>query len=110
MAQYLITNEKKDIPFEGSNDEIARVVQNAKNLLMTRMAEVPYDRLRGFDMALYDLPFPDFQFELPAEVERLLLWEPRVRVVSAEASLETDREGLFNGILIQVVIDVQIEE
>ena len=49
MAQYIITNIPEQIDFEIDNDDVGRTLQNAKNLLMTRMGEVPYDRLRGFD-------------------------------------------------------------
>ena len=56
MAQYIITNQPEPINFEIGDDFIARTVQNAKNLLMTHMGEVPYDRLRGFDQSLYHLP------------------------------------------------------
>lgn len=109
MAQYEITNEKAEIPFEHYDNEIDRVVQNARNLLVTRMTEVPYDRLRGFDMKLYDLPFPLFKAELPKEIDRVMMWEPRIKVVSADAFMK-NKDGLYNGILIKVVIDVQIEE
>ena len=87
MAQYTITNLTEEIPFEDCKDETWRVVQNAKNLIMTRMGELPYDRLRGFDMSLYNKPMEQFRAELPREIDRLLLWEPRAKLVSAEASM-----------------------
>lgn len=110
MAQYIITNREEAIPFESCRDETNRIIQNAKNLLTTRLGEVPYDRLRGFNTQLYDLPFDDFLFELPDEIERLMMWEDRAEVVSSDATIETKGEGLYNGILITVVIEVGEEE
>ena len=111
MAQYIITNQQEDIPFENCDTEVKRVIQNAKNLLMTQMGEVPYDRLRGFDMGLYNLPLDQFQAELPKEVDRLMLWEPRVTVVSATADVIKAKNNIQDkDILITVVIEVQITE
>ena len=112
MAQYIITNQQEDIPFENCDTEVKRVIQNAKNLLMTQMGEVPYDRLRGFDNGLMSLPIDQFRAELPREIDRILLWEPRAKAVSATAEMIRDEKNrIRNGdVLIQVVIDVQIQE
>ena len=80
MARYEITNEQKPIEFEGLG-EVKRIVQNCKNLLMTRLGEVPFDRLRGFNWALFDLPAEEFRTRLLPEVDRVLLWEPRAEAV-----------------------------
>lgn len=109
MAQFIIDNRPEAIPFENCGDVTSRVIQNAKNLLMTRMGEIPYDRLRGVDPALYDLPFEEFQAELPREIDRVMLWEPRLSVVSAEANMDQDADGLPGKAYIQVVIDVKTE-
>lgn len=77
-----------------------RILQNAKNLLMCRMGEVPYDRYRGVSPALLDLPMSKLRSELLPELDRVMLWEPGAEVVSAEASL------LPNG---QVYISVILE-
>lgn len=58
MALYTIDNKPGDIDFECGSDPVKRTLQNCKNLLMTRMGEVPYDRLRGFDASFYSLPLP----------------------------------------------------
>jgi len=111
MAYYAITNQGAEIPFEDCTDEVSRVVQNAKNLLMTQMGEVPYDRLRGFDMALYNLPIDQFRAELPREIDRIMLWEPRVSVKSATAEmLRATNHIQDKDVLITVVIDVKIQE
>ena len=112
MAKYIITNVKEDIPFEDCTDEVRRVIQNAKNLMMTQLGEVPFDRLRGFDRGLYNLPFEQFRTELPKEIDRVLLWEPRCKMVSATADmLKAQETGDIrdNDVLITVVIDVNIE-
>lgn len=105
MARYIINNRPEPIEFEIGNNPIARTVQNAKNLLMTRMGEVPYDRSRGFNPAMYHLPIDKMRAALKPELDRVMMWEPDAEVV--EATAEADRNG---DILITVTIDVDIEE
>ena len=88
MARYEISNIPGPIDFECRDSAVRRTVQNCKNLLMCRMGEVPYDRLRGFDPALYDLPLDEMREVLLPELDRVMLWEPEAEVVSARASLE----------------------
>lgn len=100
-TQYIITNAPEGIDFEIGNDAERRAVQNAKNLLMTRMGEIPFDRQRGFDTSLYDLPISELQGILMEELDRVMLWEPYVEVVEATI-LRTDDES-------QVIFEVTIE-
>lgn len=102
MAQYQIDNVASPIDFQES-DIIMRTLQNAKNLLMCGMGEVPYDRYRGFDRALFDLPFEEFEAELIPELDRVMEWEPDVEVVDAEATLFDD-----GSIYIKVILEVSI--
>lgn len=104
MAQYQIDNIPSPINFQES-DLIARTLQNAKNLLMCRMGEVPYDRFRGFDQSLFDLPMDQFESELLPELDRVMMWEPDVEVVDAEATLLED-----GGTYIKVTVEVPIGE
>ena len=46
MALYQIDNVASPIDFQ-EDDLIKRTLQNAKNLLMCQMGEVPYGRYRG---------------------------------------------------------------
>ena len=105
MAQYQITNQPTPIDFECNDDIILRTIQNAKNLLMCKMGEIPYDRYRGFDPALYDLPIQDFQEALLPELDRVMLWEPDAEVV--DASCELDKDG---NIIIYATIEIDIDE
>lgn len=89
MALYQIDNIASPIDFQES-DLVLRTLQNAKNLLMCRMGEVPYDRLRGFDPALYDLPIQALREVLPRELDRVMTWEPDVDVIESEATLMPD--------------------
>ena len=82
-----------------------RTLQNAKNLLMCRMGEVPYDRYRGFNTSLFDLPIEQLREELLPELDRLMMWEPDVEVVEAEATLFKD-----SSVYIKVIVDVSDEE
>ena len=104
MAQYQIDNVASPINFQGS-DIIKRTLQNAKNLLMCRMGEVPYDRCRGFNQALYELPIEQMKLELMPELDRLFIWEPDVEAVEADASL------LPNGnVYIKAIIEISIND
>ena len=89
MAEYVIDNKAAPIDFQ-ENSVLRRTLQNAKNLLMCRAGEVPYDRSRGFDPVLFDLPIDRLREELLPELDRLMLYEPDVAVVDAEATLLPD--------------------
>ena len=104
MAQYQIDNVAAPIYF-GTDDIVRRTLQNAKNLLMCRMWEVPYDRFRGLDPALYDLPITQMRTELLPELDRIMMYEPDVEVVDAEATLLSSGD-----VYIKVILDVSIEE
>ena len=101
MARYQIDNITAPIDFQGS-DPVLRTVQNAKNLLMCAMGEVPYDRYRGFNPALLNLPIDELRDELIPELDRIMLWEPDAEVEEAEITL------LDNGsVYIKVIIEVR---
>lgn len=104
MAQYVIDNLTAEIDFECGSDLAKRTVQNAKNLLMCRMGEIPYDRQRGLNPALYDMPIGEVREVLLPELDRVMLWEPDVEVVSATAE-KTENGGL----LIRCVIETQFD-
>ena len=91
MAQYTIDNINAPIDFQ-ENNQIKRALQNAKNLLMTRMGEVPYDRFRGFDYGLFDLPITQFEAALLPELDRIMAWEPDISVVSADTEVQDNGE------------------
>lgn len=104
MAYYQIDNIASPIDFQ-EDDIIGRTLQNAKNLLMCQMGEVPYDRYMGFDPALYDLPIERMREELLPELDRIMLWEPDVEVVSADASIMDN-----GGVYIRVIVEITIGE
>ena len=104
MAQYEINNLPVPIDFECSDSLLNRTLQNAKNLLMCRRGEVPFDRQRGFDASLFDLPLDVLQEYLPMELDRVMLWEPDVEVVSGTAELMQD-----GTVLIRCVIETELE-
>ena len=102
MAKYEIDNIASPIDFQ-ETDIVKRTLQNAKNLLMCQMGEVPYDRYRGFDVSMYDLPITQVQTEIVPELDRLMVWEPDVEVDDAEASLLPD-----GSMYIKVILNVKI--
>lgn len=103
MARFIITNRQEPVEFEIGDDLVARTVQNAKNLLMTQMGEVPFDRLRGFNPAMYHLPIEKLRAALLPELDRVMAWEPDAEVVSATAEENGNGE-----ILISVEIEVNL--
>lgn len=104
MALYQIDNIPAPIEFE-EKDLVKRTLQNAKNLLMCHMGEIPYDRYRGFDQTLFDLPIEEFNEELLPELDRVMMWEPDVEVVDAEAELLED-----GSVYIKVILEIEIGE
>lgn len=106
MARYEIDNRPAPVEFEcGFSNVIQRTIQNAKNLLMTRMGEVPYDRYRGFDASLFDLPMDQLRMALIPELDRVMMWEPDVEVVDAEATLNANGE-----IYIRAILEIELPE
>lgn len=86
VARYTIDNGAGPIETE-CRDRERRILQNAKNLLRCRMGEVPYDRMRGIDPAIFDLPMNQVREVLLPEIQRVLAWEPRVTVRAAKAEM-----------------------
>lgn len=86
MALYEITDRQTAINWECSDEAVKRTVQNAKNLMMCRMGDVPYDRQRGLNPAIYDMPVTKAREMLLPELDRVMLWEPNVEVVTAAIS------------------------
>lgn len=101
--RYIINNLPEPIDFE-TTDPVKRTMQNAKNLLMCRMGEVPYDRFRGFDNGLYDLPDSRFLEELVPELDRVMMEEPDAEVVDGEIKYLGDKP------YIEVTIEITIGE
>ena len=106
MAQYEINTEPLPIDFAGSADDgVARILQNCKNLLMLRRGEIPYDRNRGLDPALFDLPPDEFEMVLLPELDRVMRYEPAADVVSASYEFSDDRR-----IIINCVVEINTDE
>lgn len=103
MAKYTIDNIPSQINFEIGTDMVARTLQNAKNLLMTHLCEIPYDRYRGFNTALYDLPITKVREALLPELDRIMMWEPDVTVVDAQCKLD---DGNYP--IIEVTLEINI--
>lgn len=89
--QYEITTDPAALDFEIKDpNSDARILQNVRNLIMTRRGEVPYDRKRGVNTELLDLPIDEMNLRLEPELDRVLIWEPRAKLVHAEAELVED--------------------
>ena len=103
MSQYMIDNRPAPIDWE-LKGETARAVQNAKNLIMLRMGELPFGRLRGIDQSLFDLPEVELKARLMAEVDMALMWEPDAEAVSAACRRAENGE-----VAVECVIEIGIE-
>lgn len=106
MAMYEITSEPAPLDFECTTAEeiVMRTIRNAKNLIMLRMGEVPYDRRRGLNPIIFDLPYDEAEALIVQELDRCLQWEPDAEVV--EGWLE-----IRNGeTIVHCVIEITIGE
>lgn len=103
MAKYTIDNRPVPIDFECNRDILARTLQNVKNLIMCRMGEVPYDRMRGINPALFDMGIDEVNAQLMPEIDRVLGWEPDAEAVSAVAALDENGDTV-----ITVVVEVNL--
>lgn len=100
MAIYVIDNRPAPIEFE-DGDAVSQTLRNCKNLLMCKMGEVPFDRLRGFDPALLDMPMEQFRAELLPELDRVMVWECDAEVTEAQCGFDEKGE-----LIITVTIEV----
>lgn len=66
---------------------------------MTRLGEVPFDRMRGLNPAIWDMPLTELNTQILPEIDRVLLWEPRAKAVSAKAELDKNGETLISVIV-----------
>ena len=103
MAKYVIDSRAEPIDFECSDDALRRTLQNCKNLLRCWMGELPYDRKRGLNPAIYDMGLTELNQILLQEVDRVLGWEPDARAVSAAAALDENGETV-----ITVVVEINL--
>ena len=92
---YTIDTRARAIDTEAT-EYVKRTLQNARNLLMLRMGEVPYDRMRGVHPGLYDMTLAQARSVITQEVVRVLAWEPDVYVSAVRLLPQTDgTDGLF---------------
>lgn len=103
MALFTVDTRPGPIDWECNSDIRKRTLQNVKNLIMCRMGEVPYDRMRGLNPALFDLGVDDINAQLLPEMDRVLGWEPDAEAVSAMATLDEGGETV-----ITVVVEVAV--
>jgi len=101
MAQYEITTEPIELDFEctAAKDAVERTIWNAKNLLMCRKGEIPFDRNRGLDQSLFDLPFGEANQRITEELDRVMMDEPDVEVVEGWLDVNEDGDTVVHCIL-----------
>lgn len=105
MAQYEITSEEAPLDFECTmNDMTERTIRNAKNLLTLRKGEIPFDRNRGLDGEVLDMPMKKAQEIITQELDRVMMWEPDAEVVTGW--IERDKNGES---IVHCVIEITFE-
>lgn len=107
MAMYEITNEPAPLDFECTmvSNMVERTIRNAKNLITLRMGDVPYDRQRGLNPAIFDLPYDEAEAVIVQELDRCLLWEPDAEVVNGWLEIMEDGETV-----VHCVIEIAFED
>lgn len=107
MAMYEITSEPGPLDFEctTANDIVQRTIRNAKNLITLRMGEIPYDRQRGLNPAIFDLPYDEAEAIIVQELDRCMLWEPDAEVIEGWIELDDDGEAI-----VHCVIEIEFED
>ena len=107
MALYEVTSEPVPLDFECTmvSNIIERTLWNVRNLITLRRGEVPYDRQRGLDPAIFDLPYLEANAALLPELDRCLLWEPDAEVY--DGWLEITDSG---DTIVHCVVEIKIGE
>lgn len=101
MARYVIDNRPVPLTFDVGDDDTARTIMNAKNLIMTVRGEIPYNRLCGIDADIFDMPINEANDVLMEAVDEALEFEPDAEAVDARAWLDINGE-----MVMEVTIDV----
>lgn len=92
---YTIDTRWRAIDTEAT-EYVRRTLQNARNLLMLTMGEVPYDRMRGIHPGLFEMSLAQAENVITQEVVRVLAWEPDIRVSAVRLLPETNgTDGMF---------------
>ena len=105
MARYVIDNRPVPLTFDVGDDDTARTIMNAKNIIMTVRGEIPYNRLCGIDADIFDMPINEVNDVLMEAVDEALEFEPDAEAVDAKAWLDANGETV-----IEVTIDVTENE
>lgn len=101
MAMYEITSAPAPLDFECTmlSNMVERTIRNAKNLITLRQGEVPFDRQRGLNPAIFDLPYDEAEGLIVQELDRCLLWEPDAEVVEGWIELDEDGESIVHCVI-----------
>lgn len=107
MALYEITTEQLPLDFECTmaNNIIERTIRNVKNLMMIRKGEIPFDRQRGLDPSVFDIPIMQAQAIIVAELDRVMLWEPDAEVYEGWIDINSNGETV-----VHCVVEIKIGE
>jgi hypothetical protein len=99
--QYTINNLPARKDWE-TQDTATRILQNAKNLLLTHTGEVPYARHRGLDTAVYETNMELLRATILEKAMITMMVEPRVQVLDARCNM--------NDGFLYIEIDLEIDD
>lgn len=100
MRYIIETLQNSNLNWNAKGDE--RILQNISNLLNTWRYEVAYDRTKGLDPAILDLPQADAIALYVSEIYRLIeTYQPSVKVVSVEYIGSTEQFNLQFKVVIE---------
>lgn len=94
MADFYISDAS---PINWRQSGAAKIAQNCQNLLCTFWHEIAYERSKGMDPEIVDLPLPQAKQKMKAEIYRVLGdYEPRAKILSVQVTGEESGDLHFN--------------
>ena len=92
---YYITNGNA-LSIDWNARGAAKIAQNCQNLLCTWLYEVAYERTKGIDPEIVDMPIEAARQKMRSEIYRVLrTYEPRAEIVSVKVTGEEPGDLLF---------------
>lgn len=92
---YYITNTN-GLQIDWNTRGSAKIAQNCQNLLCIWLYEVAYERTKGIDPEIVDLPLEEARQKMRSEIYRVLrTYEPRAEIASVKVAGEEPGDLLF---------------
>lgn len=83
MAIEIDTRNYDELTFSGTGHD--RIIRNVINLIKTMRYEVPYDRTRGIDSSVLNMPYNQMLAIVTSQIIQVVSrYEPRARVIEVK--------------------------